>query len=417
VVHSLEVPIEATRDLRVRVEVVNAVGMTYLVKRKKRFYVVAYDGLDPLTGRERRRWHPTGADRAEAEAVAARLHNEPVAPRPSRGCPITLGDFMVKTWLPQKRRQVLATTAYRYAWLAQNYIVPAIGAIPVARLRADHLDDLYESLATAGGRTGAGLAPKTIHEVHMIIRACLDQAVNRKLVAHNVAYDSHSGPSRRATVAARAWSATELRTFLAGAAPHRMYPALHLAAHTGMRRGEIVGLKWRDLDPARSRLSITRTLQNVGGRPVEFPVKTRTSQRSVDLDETTIGELRRWRIRLQREQLPQGDHDWMFLNPAGRPINPDSLSQLFDRIVRSSPLPRISIHGLRHTHASLLVAAGTPIKVVSERLGHAHPGFTMHTYRHLLPGMSAAAAEQFATLIDRQAGRRLPATPARNSRS
>jgi integrase len=81
------------------------------------------------------------------------------------------------------------------------------------------------------------------------------------------------------------------------------------------------------------------------------------------------------------------------------PSNPDSLSQLFDRIVRSSPLPRISIHGLRHTHASLLVAAGTPIKVVSERLGHAHPGFTMATYQHLLPGMSAAAAQQFAELV------------------
>jgi integrase len=120
--------------------------------------------------------------------------------------------------------------------------------------------------------------------------------------------------------------------------------------------------------------------------------------RSVDLDETTIYELRRWRIRLQREGLPQGEHDWIFRNPAGRPINPDSLSQLFDRIVRARELPRISIHGLRHTHASLLVAARTPIKVVSERLGHAHPGFTMATHQHLIPGMSAAAAQQFRRL-------------------
>ena len=100
----------------------------------------------------------------------------------------------------------------------------------------------------------------------------------------------------------------------------------------------------------------------------------------------------------------------MFCNSAGRFLNPESISQLFARIVRRSDLPAIRFHDLRHTHASLLVADGVPIKVVSERLGHAHPSFTMHTYQHLLPGMSAAAAERFATLVTGAAGRRLPAT-------
>jgi integrase len=166
-----------------------------------------------------------------------------------------------------------------------------------------------------------------------------------------------------------------------------------------MRRGEIVGLKWSDLDRAASRLSISRTLQNVGGRPVEFGVKTRTSRRTVDLDHDTMRHLERWRRRLRLEGLPHGPDDWMFCNARGRFLNPESISQLFDRIVRRAELPRIRFHDLRHTHASLLVAAGVPIKVVSERLGHAHPAFTMHTYQHLLPGMSAAAAEQFAALI------------------
>jgi len=89
----------------------------------------------------------------------------------------------------------------------------------------------------------------------------------------------------------------------------------------------------------------------------------------------------------------------MFCNQAGRFLNPESASQLFSRIIATTPLPRIRFHDLRHTHASLLIAARVPIKVVSERLGHAHPAFTMHTYQHLLPGMSAAAADQFAALI------------------
>ena len=166
-----------------------------------------------------------------------------------------------------------------------------------------------------------------------------------------------------------------------------------------MRRGEIVGLKWCDLDTAARRLSIRRTVQCVGGQPVEFGVKTRTSRRTVELDQATIDLLRRWRRRLQHDGLPNGIDDWMFCNPTGRYLNPQSLTQLFDRIVRSGDIPRIRFHDLRHTHASLLVASGESIKVVSERLGHAHPAFTIHTYQHLLPGMSAAAADRFATMI------------------
>jgi integrase len=129
-----------------------------------------------------------------------------------------------------------------------------------------------------------------------------------------------------------------------------------------MRRGEIVGLKWCDLSVAHSRLSVSRTLQNVGGRPVEFAPKTRTSRRSVEIDRTTLDELRRWRRQLGRDGLPYGPDDWMFCNTTGRFLNPESISQLFDRIVQRSGLPSVRFHDLRHTHASLLVADGTAIK-------------------------------------------------------
>lgn len=278
--------------------------MNLIVQRQDRFYVVAYDGLDPLAGRERRRWHPVGRDRAEAETIAAHINSQRVPAPPAKGGPTTLGEFLATTWLPAKRRDVRATTAYRYAWFVERYVNPAIGDIPLRRLRGDHLDAFYESLATSGGRHGDGLAPKTVLEVHMIVRAALDQAVERELVGRNVA---HAGGARRrppTRAAARTWNAAELAAFLGAARGHRLYDALHLAAHTGMRRGEIVGLKWSDLDRPTSRLSISRTLQNVGERPVEFGVKTRTSRRTVDLDEQTVGELDRWRRRLRREGLP-----------------------------------------------------------------------------------------------------------------
>ncbi|MEZ5242933.1 MAG: site-specific integrase [Microthrixaceae bacterium] len=182
----------------------------------------------------------------------------------------------------------------------------------------------------------------------------------------------------------------------------RLYPALHLTAYTGMRRGEVGGLKWSDLDRANQRLSISRTIQSIAGQPVEFPVKTRTSRRCIDIDDETMDVLGHWRRRLGRDGLPTDADDWIFLNPAGRFVNPESIAQLFHRIQRGLPdLTRIRFHDLRHTHASLLIMDGVPVKVVSERLGHANVAFTMHIYQHLLPGMSAAAARQFAALLRR----------------
>lgn len=133
--------------------------MTYIVQRKDRFYVVAYDGIDPLTGKERRRWHPVGHDRVEAEAIAARLNNERVPAPAPKGGPVTLGEFLTHTWLPQKRHHVRATTAYRYAWFVGWYVNPAIGDIAPRRLRADHLDSLYESLAGSMPLSTPGRSP------------------------------------------------------------------------------------------------------------------------------------------------------------------------------------------------------------------------------------------------------------------
>lgn len=308
-----------------------------------------------------------------------------------RSGPVTFGEYLTNTWIPHERRQVRAPTVCRYAWFVDRYINPAVGDMPLHRLRADHLDGLHDTLATTGGTDGNGRAPKPIVEVHAVVRAALDHAVARRLVDRNVARDTRRRRRVPASGVARSWTANELSTFLAAARGQRLYSALHLAAHTGMRRGEAVGLKWSDLSLTHSRLSVSRTLQNVGGRPVEFAPKTRTSRRSVELDRATFDELRRWRRQLDRDGLPCGPDDWMFCNTTGRFLNPASISQLFDRIVQRSGLPRVRFHDLRHTHASLLVADGIAIKVVSERLGHAHPAFTMHTYQHLLPGMSGTA--------------------------
>ena len=395
--------------------VVDEGRMAYIVQRKNRFFVVDYDGVDPITGRERRKWRLVGSDRTQAEELAARLDLERAEARPPRS-PTSLGGFLIDTWLPRKGVHVRATTHHRYRWIVQNYLLPHLGDVALASLRPDHLDHLYEQLLNRGGKDGGALSPKTVHEVHLIVRNALDLALHRQLVDRNVALVVHSPRRRGGGIGvARVWSAQELATFLDFARTQRLFPAIHLAAHTGMRRGEVVGLKWGDLDPGGRRLSIHRTVQTLDGRPVEFGAKTRTSRRSVDLDGATADLLRRWRRRLHRDGLPSGPDDWMFPSTTGRFLNPQSLSQLFGRLVGRSGLPKVRFHDLRHTHASLLVASGTPIKVVTERLGHAHPAFTMHTYQHLLPGMSAEAADRFARLVA-AAGRSASTARARSPR-
>jgi hypothetical protein len=209
--------------------------MAYIIQRKDRFYVVAYDGIDPLTGRERRRWHPAGHDRHEAEQMVERIERDNAGSAPARGGPIKLSELLTDTWLPIKRRHVRTSTAYRYSWMVDHYINPAIGQVPLRRLRADHLDGLYDQLATTGGRNGDGLAPKTVHEVHMIVRSSLDLAWRRRLVDTNVAQATNARHKRQTRQVPRSWTATELGLFLATARPHRLYPALHLTAYTGMR--------------------------------------------------------------------------------------------------------------------------------------------------------------------------------------
>lgn len=186
--------------------------MAYIIQRKDRFYVVAYDGLDPLTGRERRRWHPVGHDRAEAEQLAARLDCERDATPAALTGPVTFGEFLTNTWIPLKRRQVRATTAYRYAWFVDRYIQPAVGDIPFQRLRADHLDALHGKLPQLEVDTAPVAPPKTIVEVHAVVRAALDHAVARRLADRNVARDTRSRRRPPTSGVARSWTTNELST-------------------------------------------------------------------------------------------------------------------------------------------------------------------------------------------------------------
>ena len=161
--------------------------MAYITSRNDRFHVVAYDGRDPITGRERRKWHPAGKCRADAEAIAATLTDAKAVDTAEAARPTTFGRFLTEVWLPCRRAQLRPTTTRRYGWIIDNYIIPRLGDIPLRSLRAEHLDALYLHLSDRGGRDGHALAPKTVYDVHVVIRSGLTDAIRRHYITGNAA--------------------------------------------------------------------------------------------------------------------------------------------------------------------------------------------------------------------------------------
>lgn len=378
----------------------------HIVKRRSRYYAVVYEGLDPATKKERHRWYPAGDTRKGAEKILADLvkrHHDGDYRAPDR---ITLGGYLTERWLPTKRAQLRRSTFDSYSRNVENHVVPRIGSIPLQKLTPEDLDEFYARLLVDGKLNGnkGGLSIKTVRYIHTIIRKALADAQRKGSVQRNVA-DLADAPklSSAPRRPMKVWTAQQLRTFIEGIADNRMYPAIYLAANTGLRRGEVLGLRWDDIDLDGMRLSVRDTVLNVAYVIEISEVKTNTSRRTVDLEPRTVAVLKAWRTVQLEERVALGlrpkDDSLVFADPDGSPIHPDLYSQTFDRLVAASDVPRIRLHDLRHTHATILLKEGVPAKVVSERLGHANVAFTMSVYQHVLPGMQADAAHIFAKIV------------------
>ena len=250
------------------------------------------------------------------------------------------------------------------------------------------VDVFYGQLLSGGRRDGrGGLSHKTVRYIHGILHKALADAQRKGSVIRNVAALADTpklSASKKREM--RVWTAAELRVFLDGIAGERLHPALFLAAHTGMRRGEVLRLRWEDLDLDTARLSVRQAIISVAYKVKLSDVKTGTGRRTINLDERTVSVPRTWRKTALAERMLVGpafvDHDLAFPRPDGTPTHPEAFSQTFDRAVTRLGLPGVSLHDLRHTHAILLLRAGVPVKVVSERLGHANPAFTLTVYQH-----------------------------------
>ena len=380
--------------------------MAHIAPKGDRFYVVVYGGIDPATGKAKRDWHDGYATRKEAERAAAEItkrQHDGEYRSPDR---ITLAEYLTDRWLPLKKSQLSRSTFDSYRNSVRLHVAPRIGAIQLRQLQPEDLDTLYAELLVDGKLNGAGggLAPKTVRNIHGMLRKALADAHRKGTVHRNVA-DLADPPTVRHAGAKeqQVWSADELRSFLDAIEDTAWFAPIYLAANTGMRRGELLGLTWRKVDLDNARLVVDQQLLSVGYDAEIGVPKTTTSRRTIDLDPRTVAVLRTWR-RAQLEQMmangTRNDGDFVFTHPeTGEPVHPDRFSKMWDQLVAEHGPRRIRLHDLRHTHASILLKSNVPVKVVSERLGHSSPAFTMTVYQHVLPGMQADAAAAFGDAV------------------
>ena len=198
------------------------------------------------------------------------------------------------------------------------------------------------------------------------------------------------------------WTPGQLRAFLEHASAHRLGVFFWTAAYTGGRRGELLALRWRDVDLATGEITFSRSVDVLDGVRVEGSTKGGRS-RVVPVDEGTVAALRTWRKQQAEERLRLGaaydDTDLIFTQVDGRPIHPDTVSQLMPRLAARADVPAARPHDLRHLHATTLLLAGVPVHVVAARLGHADPAITLRVYAHVIRAASTAVADVFAKAV------------------
>lgn len=309
---------------------------------------------------------------------------------------LTVAEYLVEHWFPVRAASLRPSTHDSYRRIIERHVLPSLGHLRLQHLAGHQLDVLYAELL------GDGLAPKTVRNVHTTIHKALHDAVRKDLVPRNVA-DAADPPklARPGENEMKTWAPNEVITFFEAIAEHRLAVAYVLAATTGMRRGEILGLRWSNVDLEDRRLTITRTILSVAYKITAGTPKTGKGRRTIALDAETVRLLRQHRTLQSAERGGRATtrDDYVFAKPDGQPIHPDYFSQTFDRTVKRLGLPRIRLHDLRHTHATLGLAAGVPVKIMSERLGHATAAFTQDVYMHAIPAMEEAAADQIAGLL------------------
>ena len=358
----------------------------HIRKRGNRWNIVVDAGVHPETGRGRQKWYSARTKRLAERLlveVLSELNKGSPAPEPAK---MRLGEYL-RLWLRDYVEDgVRARTGDGYRTIVNRHLIPKLGGVRLGELTAAHIRE-YQAKALREGRVDGrgGLSAQTVKHHRTVLSETLNQAVTWGLVSRNVAQAVKAPRVRRHEP--RFLTMDEIERVLSAARDTRYHTAIHLALYSGLRRSEICGLRWQDVDLETGELSVAQVMVRIGngrGIVIEEP-KNDFSRRSIRLSEAPI--------RVLRERKAEAGPEDLIMN-----LSPDALSWGLVKVAKSAGF-EVSLHDLRHTHASLLIRAGVPMKVVQERLGHASILTTMDLYAHIMPGMQQDAAQKLGDAL------------------
>ena len=351
-----------------------------------------------------------GKTQQEVLDAMARLQGDILAGKPIPNDRLTVKQHF-EDWLRSKKGGVARSTYTQYEGHVQTHIIPSLGRIKLKDLDYRRINAFYDELHNREDK----LAPRTIYDIGAILRSGLEDAVRKGLVPSN--QGKLAAKLSRGDKEARFLNPQELASFLEACKGERLENAFILAINTGMRPGEWLGLSWDAVDLQQGKLTVRQALHEVSGKVYLGDVKTKASRRTISLPKDAVQALRRQRKHQLEEQLASGgrwvnEENLVFTDTQGGLLRRTNVSKRdMKRIVRRADLEDATLHTFRHTHASLLIAAGVDIKTISRRLGHENITITLQTYGHLMPGQDERAADVMDTIL---AG--LPSVPPMASR-
>lgn len=316
---------------------------------------------------------------------------------------LTLGEWL-DNWLNiYPKNNVRIGTWESYETYIRVHIKPTLGSIPLKDLRPMHLQNLYnEKLVSGRVKTGGKLSPKTVGYIHVVIHMALEQAVKENLVTNNVARLVKKPKQTKHEICPL--TVEQMKAFLSEAKNHRFYVPFLLECHTGLRRGELLGLRWRDINIEKKTISVNQSLIRTRQKGlVMSDPKTEKSKRTIPISEEVIAVLKGHKANQNQNKLLAGNgynnSDLVFCNNIGNPIDPRNFTEQFERVLKQANLPRVRFHDMRHSHATMLLLHNVQPKVVQDRLGHSTISMTMDTYSHILPGMQEEATEKVSRAL------------------
>jgi integrase len=364
----------------------------HIRERSTGHWAIVIDLRDP-TGKRKRKWHSFAGTKRGAQDECARLISELKAGNYVEASKETVAAFLDR-WLADIKSRVSPRTHERYVELARKNIVPALGTMPLKKLRPADISAAYATALASGRRDGnGGLSTRTVLHIHRVLKQALAQAVQWEMIARNPC--SGVKPPKVPPKPMHTYDLAQTMELIGAMRGTRLFVPVVLAVLCGLRRGEIAALRWRNVDLAAGQVAVVQSAeQTKAGVRYKEPKSGRA--RTVALSATVVEELRAHRIRQAEELLRLGtrlsDETFVCAREDGEPLQPNSFTHDWDRKIVQTTLPRIRFHDLRHAHATHMLASGVHPKIASERLGHSKIGITLDLYSHVLPNMQADAA-------------------------